>query len=135
MEINVHKLTVEEAIEAIMFKFEECAEIEDNSLRIIHGHKHGTRIKDRIRSNGFLKEAARMGYNIISKNYSDAGVTVFQFESSKKPLKIKQKAFFTKNKTESIIPTKLCIKCNEPLNLIKESNWYKCTTCDKLIKG
>ncbi len=132
MELNVHKLTVEEAIEEIMFKFEECVEIGDSTLKIIHGHKHGTRIKDNIRSNGFLKEATRIGCKIISKNYSDAGVTIFKFELSQKSLKIKPKTSFTGMKTENMIPTKICIKCNEPLILIKEFGWYKCPKCGKL---
>jgi len=111
MELNVHKLTVEEAIEEIMFKFEECEEIGDNTLKIIHGHKHGTRIKDTIRANVFLKETARYGFKIISKNYSDAGVTIFQFELSQKSLKIKPKTSFTGIKTEKRVPIKICIKC------------------------
>jgi len=134
MELNVHKLTVEEAIEEIMFKFEECVEIGENTLKIIHGHKHGTRIKDSIRSNGFLKEVARNGYKIVSKNYSDAGVTILQFESSKRSLKIKPKTSLTGIKTENRVPTKFCIKCKEPLIIIKESNWYKCPKCGKLEK-
>ena len=47
-------------------------------LKIIHGHKHGSRIKDTIRANVFLKETARNGYKIISKNYSDPGVSIFR---------------------------------------------------------
>ena len=131
MEINVHKLTVEEAIEAIMFKFEECVELGDNTLKIIHGHKHGTRIKDNVRSNSFVKEIARIGYKIVSKNYSDAGVSIFQFELSQKSLKTKPKASFTGTKTENMVPTKICVKCKEPLNLIKEFGWYKCPKCRK----
>ncbi|KKL56097.1 hypothetical protein LCGC14_2248810 [marine sediment metagenome] len=134
MELNVHKLTVEEAIEEIMFKFEECEEIGDNTLKIIHGHKHGTRIKDTIRANVFLNETARYGFKIISKNYSDPGVSIFQFKSSKKSVKIKPKTSFHGIKTENRIPTKMCIKCKKPLILIKESNWYKCPKCGKLKK-
>ncbi len=132
MELNVHKLTVEEAIEEIMFKFDECVEIGENTLKIIHGHKHGTRIKDNIRSNGFLKKTSRIGYKIVSKNYSDAGVTIFKFELSQKSLKIKPKTSFTGIKTENRVPTKICIKYKELLILIKESNWYKCPKCGKL---
>ncbi len=132
MEINVHKLTVEEAIEEIMFKFRECAEIGDYMLKIIHGHKHGTRIKDTIRANIFLNETARNGYKIVNKNYSDAGVTIFQFELSQKSLMMKPKTSFTGVKTEINVPTKICIKCKEPLIHIKEYNWYKCPKCGKL---
>ncbi len=134
MELNVHKLTVEEAKEEIMFKFDECVEIGDNSLKIIHGHKHGTRIKDNIRSNIFLKEAARNGIEIINKNFSDAGVTIFQFVLPKNSLKIKARASSVVTKTENRIETKICIKCKVPLILIKESVWYKCPKCGKLKK-
>ncbi len=134
MELNVHKLFVKDAVEEIMIKFEECVETGDNTLKIIHGHKHGTRIKDYIRSNGFIKEVAQNGYEIISKNFSDEGVSIFQLESSKKPLKIKSKTSFKRNKTENKIPTNICLKCAESLILIKESNWYKCPKCRKLKK-
>ncbi len=55
MDLNVHKLTVEESIEEIMFKFEECVEIGDNTLKIIHGHKHGTPNKGYYSSKCFFK--------------------------------------------------------------------------------
>ncbi len=132
MELNVHKLTVEEAIEEIIFKFEECVEVGDSALKIIHGHKHGTRIRDRIRSNGFLKKTSRIGYKIVSKNYSDDGVTIYKFEPSQKSVKIKSKTSFKGIKTENRLSTNICIKCKVPL--IKESNWYKCPKCRKLKK-
>ncbi len=47
----------------------ECVEVGDKCLEITHGHKHGTRIKDYIRSIGFFKETAQNGYKIVSKNF------------------------------------------------------------------
>ncbi len=92
------------------------------------------RIKDTIRANVFLNETARNGFKIVNKNYSDAGVTIFQFESSRKTLKIKPKSASAKIKYEINVTTKICIKCKEPLNLLKESNWYQCPQCGKLLK-
>ncbi len=69
MKLNVHNLLLEEAIEEIMMKFYECVELGEMSLEVIHGYKHGTRIKDHIRSNNFLNEAARNGYEIITKTF------------------------------------------------------------------
>jgi len=51
MEFYVHNLTVMEVIYDIMDKLEECISIGDRTLRVIRGHKHGTRIRDNIRSN------------------------------------------------------------------------------------
>ena len=42
MILDVHNLSLEEAIEEILYKFDECKECRDVSLQIIHGHKHGT---------------------------------------------------------------------------------------------
>jgi len=136
MKLNVHKLFLDDAIEEIMIKFDECVELGDKSLEIIHGQKHGTRIKDYIRSNGFLKEVARNGYEIISKNFSDGGVTIFQLEPLKTKSKINPipKSFSKGNKTENKMSTNFCLKCNETLILLKEFNWYKCPKCGKLKK-
>lgn len=134
MKLNVHKLFLDDAIEEIMIKFDECVDLGDNSLEIIHGHKHGTRIKDYIRSNGFLKEAARNGYEIVSKNFADGGVTIFQLESSKKKSKINPipKSYSIGIMSENKMPTNFCLKCKETLILLKEFNGYKCPKCGKL---
>ena len=136
MKLNVHNLLLDEAIEEIMMKFYECVELGDKSLEIIHGYKHGTSIKDHIRSNSFLNESARSGYKIISKNFSDAGVTIFQLESLKKKSIINpiprssNTGIINENKT----PTNFCLKCNNTLIRLKELNWYKCPKCGKLKK-
>ena len=71
MKINVHKLFLNDAIDEIMIKFYECVELRDLTLEVIHGYKHGIRIRDHIRSNVFMKEAARIGYEIVSKSIAD----------------------------------------------------------------
>ncbi|MBA7641328.1 hypothetical protein ES703_49005 [subsurface metagenome] len=54
MKLNVHNLFLKDALDDIMVRFDECRDLRDNTLEIIHGYKHGTRIKDYIRSDGFL---------------------------------------------------------------------------------
>ena len=93
MELDVHNHSLEEAIEAILYKFDECKECRDNSLKIIHGHKHGTAIKDYIRSSGFILEVAKMGNEVIEKNFSEDGRTIFRINlpltSSKRKTNLK----------------------------------------------
>lgn len=134
--LDVHKLFLKDAIEEILIKFDECVELGDNSIEIVHGHKHGTVIRDHIRSNGFLKEAIRNGHEIVSKNFSDKGATIFQLAPSKKPLKksLKPKVILTGNASKNKDQTDFCYKCNETMILLKELNWYKCPKCGKLKK-
>jgi len=136
MELNVHNLFLKDAIDEIMIKFDECEEIGDIILVIIHGHKHGTRIRDYIRSDGFLNEVNRKGHKITNKSFSDKGVTIFQIRpsirsSKKSPIaKFESSENTSKNKVSGIY----CIKCKEIMVLLKEFNWYKCPKCGKLKK-
>ena len=91
MILDVHKLSLEEAIEEILYKFDECKEFRDDSLQIIHGHKHGTVIKDHVRSNGFILELAKTGNEIIERSFSQEGVTILKLKlpatsSKRKPI-------------------------------------------------
>ncbi len=119
-----------------MYKFDECKELGDNFLEIIHGHKHGTRIKNYIRSDGFFRDFIRNGHEIISKNYSDDGKTIFQLKSKKIPSNTTTipKSHSTENTGENKILTIYCLKCDESMILLKELNWYKCPKCGKLKK-
>ncbi|MFX1569444.1 MAG: Smr/MutS family protein [Promethearchaeota archaeon] len=136
MKLDVHNLFLKDAIDEIMFKFDECKEIGDNSLEIIHGYKHGTKIRDYLRSEGFLNDATQNGHIIISKDFSDNGATVFQlkplknFSRNKPILKLESPKNVNKNKTSGIY----CIKCKKAMTLLKEFNWYKCPKCGKLTK-
>jgi len=136
MRLDVHKFTLNEALDEIMIKFYECVELQDFSLEIIHGYKHGTRIKDYIRSSGFMKEAARIGYEIVSKNFADKGVTIFQLKPSKNVSKINPipRSPSTGTISEHKKQTVFCLKCKETLILMKDVNWYKCPKCGKLTK-
>jgi len=71
MKLNVHNLFLKDALDEIMVKLDECRELGDTTLEIIHGYKHGTTIKDYISSDGFIKDVARNGHKITSKNFSD----------------------------------------------------------------
>lgn len=136
MILDVHKLYLKDAIDEIMYKFDECKELRDDTLQIIHGHKHGSRIKNYIRSEGFLRDAIRYGHTIISKNFSDDGKTIFQLKLIKKISKNNRIPESTSigSTNESDLPTIFCLKCNKPMNLLKEFNWYECPKCGKLIK-
>lgn len=134
MELDVHNHSIEEAIEAILYKFDECKECRDNSLQIIHGHKHGTVIKDYIRSSGFILEVAKMGNQIIEKNFSNEGVTIFKLKlpiisARRKPI---IKSASNEKKVDVINSSEICSKCKETMILLKESNWYKCPKCGRL---
>ena len=132
MELNVHNHSLEEAVEAILYKFEECKECRDNSLKIIHGHKHGTVIKDYIRSGRFLREIAKMENEVIERNFSEAGSTIFKIKLSSTSIKRKLRPELASSKKDVLL--EICYKCNEEMTLLKDFNWYKCPKCGKLKK-
>ena len=137
MILNVYNLFLKDAIDEILYKFDECKECGDDTLQIIHGHKHGSAIKDYIRSSGYILELAKNGNKIIERNYSQEGVTIFKLtlptiSSKEKPI---LKSSSNEKKEETILSLEICYKCNETMNLLKEFNWYKCPKCGKLKKG
>ncbi len=136
MKLNVHNLFLKDALDEIMVKLDECKELGDTILEIIHGYKHGTKIKDYLRSDGFLTDLARNGHKITSKDFSDKGVSIFQLrpsiKSSEKSQVLTSKS--SKKTTEQKITPVYCIKCQESMDLLKEFNWYKCPKCGILIK-
>ena len=136
MILDVHNHTLEEAIEEILYKFDECKECRDDSLQIIHGHKHGTVIKDYIRSSGFILEMAKNRNEVIERSFPQEGVTILKIKlpeqlSKRKPI---MESSSNEKKEETILSLEICYKCNEPMNLLKDFNWYKCPKCGKLKK-
>ena len=80
MILNVHNLFLKDAIDEILYKFDECKECGDDTLQIIHGHKHGTAIKDYVRSSGFILEMTKNGNEVIESSFSQEGVSVFKLK-------------------------------------------------------
>ena len=136
MKLDVHHLSLNEAIDEILYKFDECKECGEDILQIIHGHKYGTIIRDYIRSSGFIVEMTKEGNEIIQKSFPHEGVTIFKLKlprisSKRKPI---QNSSSIEKKEETIISSEICYKCNEPMILLKDFNWYKCPKCGKLKK-
>ena len=134
MRFDAHNHYLKDAIDEIIYKFEECKECEDNTLHIIHGYKYGTKIRDYIRSSGFITEMAKKGNKIIDKNFSQEGKTVFKIKlpsrSSKKIPRLNSSA--SEKKDSMSLSVEICSKCNITMTLLKDFNWYKCPKCGKL---
>ena len=134
MILDVHNLSLNEAIDEILYKFDECKECGEDTLQIIHGHKHGTVIRDYIRSSGFALEMTKNGYEVAEKSFSQEGVTIFKLKlpttsAKRKPI---LKSSSIEKKEETDLSLEICYKCNETMILLKEFNWYKCPKCSKL---
>jgi len=121
MKINLHGFSLDDALDEILYKLEECREIRDFTFEIIHGYKHGTKIRDYIRSDLFLKDLSRRGYNLSLRNISDKGTTVFE-------LKIWKKF----QKKETLI--NYCYKCNKTMRPLNLSGTYVCPNCGAFKK-
>ena len=138
MELNLHGYLLEDAKLEILNTIEDCNELGDNILKIIHGHKHGTAIRDYVRSNRFLNDISKLKCEITSKDFSDEGVSVFHLNLSRattEKSKILSKAVIPEHKSETKKSLNMCHKCNKSMTLVKGINWYKCPKCGKLKKG
>lgn len=129
MKIDLHNHSLEEAKEKLCYSLDECQVQLDSTLEIIHGHKHGTAIRDYIRSNRFLKNAAKLGHIITSKDFNDDGKTTFLIKITKT---------LTLEKNHTLPPTRTndyrCHKCNKLMIPVEGLNWIKCPTCGKFQK-
>ena len=127
MKLDLHKHRFEEAQEVICFSLEECKVARDNTLEIVHGYKHGTAIRDYIRSDNFLNDITKIGLVMTSKNFTDEWRSIFQFK-----LPIRNDS--DKNMTSDISKTTdyICHKCNKIMVPVEGLNWIKCPKCGKL---
>ena len=135
MELNLHGYFLEDAKLEILKTIDDCNELGDNILKIIHGHKHGTAIRDYIRSDRFLNDVAKMENEIVSKDFSDESVSVFHLIFSREKSKISSKSVISEHENETKNSLNMCHKCNKVMTLVKGINWYKCPKCGKLAKG
>ena len=129
MKINLHNHSLEEAKEELCYSLEECRIQADNTLEIIHGHKHGAAIRDYIRSDKFLNDTAKLGHFITSKNFSDDGMSIFQIKLAKIH-KIQKDQSLSTTFTKDYV----CHKCNKLMIPIEGLNWIKCPDCGKFQK-
>ena len=129
MKINLHSHSLEEAKEELCYSLEECRIQADNTLEIIHGHKHGTSIRDYIRSDKFLNDTEKLGHIITSKNFSDDGMSIFQIKLAK--IHKLQKGY---SLSTTFTKDYICHKCNKLMIPIKGLNWIKCPECGKFQK-
>ena len=137
MILDVHNLSLNEAIDEILYKFDECKECGEDTLQIIHGHKHGTIIRDYIRSSVFISEMAKNGNEFLQKSFSQEGVSIFKLKlpttlSKSKPI---PKTSSVEKNENSVLSLEICYKCNEIMILLKEFNCHKCPKCGKLKRG
>ncbi len=125
MKIDVHNYSVEEAIDEILYKLEECRELEVIKIEIIHGYRHGTKIREYIRSYKFNKEISRKGYQITQKNQINQGSTILELKTQKKIQNKRSPDFFLN----------YCHKCNKIMRPLNLPNTYICPNCGAFKKN
>ena len=77
LEINVHGHELWGAIDEVLSVLEECKIKGYGDINIIHGYKHGQVLKNYFRSNKFLIEMAREGFQLKIKANSDPAISSF----------------------------------------------------------
>jgi len=121
MRIDLHGCSLDDAVDEILYSLDECKELQDFLLEIIHGYRHGSNIREYVRSNGFLKEMASKGYNLSIKSASDSGLTILELKLTRKFQKIKSTSNY-------------CNKCNMLMRPLKLDRTYICPKCGKFKK-
>ena len=129
MNLDLHEHSLEEAKEAICYSLEECKVVMDSTLEIVHGHKHGTAIRDYLRSDRFLDDITKIGLVMASKNFSDEWRSIFQL---KMPIKIDSDKIPTTNISQT--NDYICHKCNKIMVPVEGLNWIKCPNCGRFQK-
>ena len=77
LEIDVHGHELWGAIDEVISCLEECKLNGDGKITIIHGYKHGQVLRNYFRSNKFLVETKREGFQLKMINNSDPAITSF----------------------------------------------------------
>jgi len=77
LEINVHGQELWGAIDEVLSSLEECKIKGEREINIIHGYKHGQVLKNYFRSNKFVVEMAREGFQLKIKDISDPAISSF----------------------------------------------------------
>ena len=83
MKINLHNHSLEEAKERICYAMDECIEANDPTLEIVHGHKHGSVIRDYVRSERLSNDVSKIGHVVLSKKTSVKGSTILRLKFTK----------------------------------------------------
>ena len=77
MEINLHGFELWEAIEEILYKLEECQVNDIHEITLIHGYHKGQVLKNYVKSEGFLKEMSKEGFELKKIGSPNSGVSSF----------------------------------------------------------
>ena len=77
MQIDIHGFELNEAIDEISYTLNACKIEGIKEISIIHGYHHGQVLKNYIRSEGFLNEMKREGYELRRKREDNPGITNF----------------------------------------------------------
>ncbi len=120
MRIDLHGYSLDDALDEIMYKLDECKEVQDSILEIIHGYKHGSKIREYIRSNKFLNITIQKGFVLRIKKLPDPGITIIELSGAKSQ----------KNR----LSTNYCYKCNRVMRPLKLSNTFVCPKCGAFKK-
>lgn len=77
LKIDLHGLELATAKIELYYALQECIVNGDDELEIVHGYRHGTVLKDYIRSNSFIQDMKKDGIIVKLKLYLNQGSTVF----------------------------------------------------------
>ena len=77
MDIDIHGFELNEAIDEISYILNACKIEGITEISIVHGYHHGQVLKNYIRSEGFLREMKREGYELRRKSVNNPGTTNF----------------------------------------------------------
>ena len=83
MKLDLHGLTLNEAIDEILWKVEESLYQGDHYLELVHGYHHGQVLKNHVRSRNFEREMLKNGFVFSQTNTQDDGITCFNVQESK----------------------------------------------------